>query len=225
MDVAAELRSLSAMARAVAEAEPDEGVRDRLERSVIRPLTAVAGDAGADAVEGKVALTELARRATRLRIEPDVPLELIEAVAALQQLAVEAGAGAEDFAALQADLPTSIQTMHNGPYLLTNVPDVRDWLGLEVPALPQLALCRCGESARKPFCDGRHAEAGFTDAKDPDRVPDRRDSYDGQAVTVLDNRGLCAHSGFCTSRLPSVFRAAAGRTRSSARLAAARPGR
>jgi CDGSH-type Zn-finger protein/truncated hemoglobin YjbI len=209
MDVVAELRSLIAMARAVAEAEPDEGVRDRLQRSVVRPLSAVTGDnpADAEAAEGKVALTELARRATRLRIEPGVPLELAEAVAALQQLAVEAGDSAEEFAALQAEVPTAIQTMHNGPYLLTNVPDVRDWLGHEIPALPQLALCRCGESARKPFCDGSHAEAGFTDAKDPDRVPDRRDSYDGQQVTVLDNRGLCAHSGFCTSRLPTAFRA------------------
>ena len=211
MDVAAELRSLSATARAVAEAEPDEGVRDRLQRSVVRPLSAVAGDVGdggesADA-DGKVAITELARRATRLRIEPGVPLELVEAVAALQQLAVEAGASAEDFAALQAEVPTAIQTMHNGPYLLTNVADVRDWLGHEVPALPQLALCRCGESARKPFCDGSHAAAGFTDVKDPDRVLDRRDSYEGQQVTVLDNRGLCAHSGFCTSRLPTAFRA------------------
>lgn len=208
MDVAAELRSLSATARAVAEAEPDEGVRDRLQRSVIRPLSAVAGaEPDAGPADDKVSITELARRATRLRIEPDVPLELVEAVAALQQLAVDTGASADDFAALQAELPATIQTMTNGPYLLTNVADVRDWLGQEIPGLPQLALCRCGESARKPFCDGSHAEAGFTDTKDPDRVPDRRDSYDGQQITVLDNRGLCAHSGFCTSRLPTAFRA------------------
>jgi CDGSH-type Zn-finger protein/truncated hemoglobin YjbI len=198
---------LGATARAVADAEPDEGIRGRLQRSVVRPLAAVAGAADESDADGPVSITELARRATRLRIEPDVPLELVEAVAALQQLAAGAGASAEDFAALQAEVPTAIQTMHNGPYLLTNVPDVRDWLGYEVPALPQLALCRCGESARKPFCDGSHAEVGFTDEKDPDRVPDRRDSYDGQQVTVLDNRGLCAHSGFCTSRLPTAFRA------------------
>jgi truncated hemoglobin YjbI/uncharacterized Fe-S cluster protein YjdI/CDGSH-type Zn-finger protein len=36
-------------------------------------------------------------------------------------------------------------------------------------------------------------------------VADRRDSYVGQSVTVLDNRGTCQHSGLCTDRLASVF--------------------
>jgi len=205
MDVAVELRSLAAAARVLADAEPEDSVRDRLRRSVIRPLSAVAGD-GATPAEGE-SLRELALRATRLRVEPDIPVELIEAVAALQQLAVEAGTPADDFAAVQASLPPSIQTQIDGPYLLTNVAHVSDWLGVPVPAPPQVALCRCGESARKPFCDGRHAEIGFTDGKDPERVPDRRDAYDGEQVTVLDNRGTCAHSGFCTSRLPTAFRA------------------
>ncbi len=28
---------------------------------------------------------------------------------------------------------------------------------------PTIALCRCGASANKPFCDGAHNAAGFTD--------------------------------------------------------------
>lgn len=26
---------------------------------------------------------------------------------------------------------------------------------------PVVALCRCGQSARKPFCDGAHKQCGF----------------------------------------------------------------
>lgn len=60
----------------------------------------------------------------------------------------------------------------------------------------------------KPFCDGTHARINFVDAKDPKRVPDRRYAYSTKGLSVLDNRGTCAHSGFCTDRLPSVFRVA-----------------
>ena len=37
-------------------------------------------------------------------------------------------------------------------------------------------------------------------------MPDRRGTYQGQQVTVFDNRGICQHSGLCTDRLPPVFR-------------------
>ncbi len=107
---------------------------------------------------------------------------------------------------IQVELGHSIQASLNGPYLVTNANALVNWLGERIPARPQMALCRCGGSAIKPFCDGTHARIGFTSQKDPQRVPDRRDTYIGQQVTVLDNRGLCAHSGFCTDRLASVFR-------------------
>ena len=35
---------------------------------------------------------------------------------------------------------------------------------------------------------------------------DQLDRYDGIGVTIADNGGTCAHSGFCTDRLPTVFR-------------------
>lgn len=97
-------------------------------------------------------------------------------------------------------------TAKNGPYLVTNVTVLRTRLGEEVPVPPQLALCRCGASATKPFCDGSHTTSGFTDAKDPDRVPDQRDTYPGEQVTIFDNRGICQHSGRCSDRVPTAFR-------------------
>ena len=97
-------------------------------------------------------------------------------------------------------------TAKNGPYLVTNVTVLRTPLGGELPAPPQLALCRCGASALKPFCDGTHATSGFTDGKDPNRVPDQRDTYPGQQVTIFDNRGICQHSGLCSDRVPTAFR-------------------
>jgi CDGSH-type Zn-finger protein len=106
-------------------------------------------------------------------------------------------------------LPAQVVVAENGPYLATNIPAVRTHLGEQLPVPPQLALCRCGESAMKPFCDGAHARTGFTGDKDPNRVPDRRDIYQGQQVRVFDNRGICQHSGLCTDRLPAVFRTSA----------------
>ena len=137
---------------------------------------------------------------------------MLEAVAALQDLAIRQAPAGEradrmaDLEQLQRALPPAIMTAKNGPYLVTNVPTVRTPFGERLPAPPQLALCRCGGSSSKPFCDGTHAGNGFSDAKDPNRVPDRRDTYPGQQVTIFDNRGICQHSGLCTDRLATVFR-------------------
>ena len=208
----------------------DEWPRQRLRRSVLRPLDqalagltspeeasidrtpAGSGGAAAGASAADRAL-DLARRATRLRVEHDggIPLEVVEAVAGLQDLAIalapdEAGPRRATFAELQASLPSTIHTEADGPYLVTNPHRLDSWLGVDMPTMPQMALCRCGQSASQPLCDGTHADVGFTDGKDPNRVPDRLDTYVGLQVTVTDNRGTCAHSGFCTDRIPTVFR-------------------
>jgi len=154
---------------------------------------------------------DLAQSATRLRVQrPDLP-ELIEATAALQDVAItladesSSTTRMRDLADLQTDLDPQIQVAHNGPYLVTNPDRVSDWLGQPLQVRPQMALCRCGGSEIKPLCDGTHARIGFTDAKDPNRAPDRLDTYVGQQVTIRDNRGTCQHSGFCTDRLATVF--------------------
>jgi CDGSH-type Zn-finger protein len=159
-------------------------------------------------------LWQLAVAATKLRLIPNTPSEIQEAAAALQDLACQfatpdgprgVAAKVAELKQMQAGLGCSIQASLNGPYLVTKADTLLTWLGERIPARPQMALCRCGGSAIKPFCDGTHARIGFTGKKDPRRVPDRRDTYIGQQVTVLDNRGICAHSGFCTDKLASVF--------------------
>ncbi len=158
-------------------------------------------------------LWQLTLDATRLRLSPGLPLEVQEATAALQDLAChfepsDGASGSRRLAELrdlQADLAGAIQCQHNGPYLVTNAEQLRNHLGEALSTRPQMALCRCGGSAIKPLCDGTHAENGFTDTKDPKRVSDRRDTYVGEQITILDNRGTCQHSGYCTDRLATVF--------------------
>jgi CDGSH-type Zn-finger protein/truncated hemoglobin YjbI len=195
----------------------------RITDSVLRPLAdrldrdAAAG--GPPVPEPRAPgepVPELARRAaadaTRLRAQlaDAAPPELLEAVAALQRvatdLAPDAAAQAAELAELQRGLAPRIVVADNGPYLVTNAAAMRNHLGEPMRVPPQLALCRCGESGDKPFCDGSHARTGFSGAKDPKRVPDRRDTYPGVQVTIFDNRGICQHSGFCTDRLSAVFR-------------------
>jgi CDGSH-type Zn-finger protein len=58
---------------------------------------------------------------------------------------------------------TTIRLRKNGPYVIDGE-DVRvvDWNGQEylVKRRP-VALCRCGASTTKPFCDGTHSRVGF----------------------------------------------------------------
>ncbi|MFI1919656.1 CDGSH iron-sulfur domain-containing protein [Nocardia sp. NPDC020380] len=187
--------------------------------TVIRPLTLALdgfGDIAPAAELGDPAqeLWELTKEATRLRTSSDLS-ELQEAVAGLQHLScVLAGdeqtltARIAELADIQGHPPTQIDVALDGPYLVTNPENLTNWLGEPIRTFPQMALCRCGASETKPLCDGSHAQVGFSGAKDPDRVPDHLDTYPGTALTVTDNRGICAHSGFCTNRAPTAFRTA-----------------
>lgn len=106
-----------------------------------------------------------------------------------------------------------VTVTRNGPYLVAgHVPLSEQTIGTDAKgqserwvehALPtagaKFALCRCGHSHRKPFCDGSHAKIGFDGTEVADRTPylDRAKEFDGPALALLDVEKLCAFARFC----------------------------
>lgn len=108
---------------------------------------------------------------------------------------------------MSSDKPNpKIASSENGPYIVSNLENLQNSKGDRIDVKPQLALCRCGGSSNKPFCDGTHKKIGFSSEKKTDGSKDKRDNYVGNDVTIHDNRGICAHAGRCTDGLPKVFR-------------------
>src|SRR5215472_1204836 len=106
-----------------------------------------------------------------------------------------------------------IEVTKNGPYLVsgslplseqhivTNAEgeslDYKE--GKQYPAQPQYALCRCGHSSNKPFCDGTHAKVQFdgTETARRELYLDLAETVDGPTVLLSDAESLCAFARFC----------------------------
>jgi CDGSH-type Zn-finger protein len=59
---------------------------------------------------------------------------------------------------------TTIKILDNGPMFVSGDVEITDAQGNRLTESRQFTLCRCGLSARKPFCDGSHRPNGFSDA-------------------------------------------------------------
>lgn len=60
--------------------------------------------------------------------------------------------------------PLTIRLRENGPLVIHGPFRLVNHRGEEIPLpgdKPLVALCRCGQSANKPFCDGTHKQIGF----------------------------------------------------------------
>jgi CDGSH-type Zn-finger protein len=101
--------------------------------------------------------------------------------------------------------PPSIECRTDGPYLVKDVAAFENSRGEPIECKPVMALCRCGGSATKPFCDGTHKKNGFSGVKEVLPVA-TRDAYRGKEITIYDNRAICAHSARCSDNLAAVFR-------------------
>jgi len=56
---------------------------------------------------------------------------------------------------------TTIEVSPNGPLLVYGNVTIKDAQGIETKKYNVTALCRCGQSGNKPFCDGSHKKTGF----------------------------------------------------------------
>ena len=75
----------------------------------------------------------------------------------------------------------------------------------------RVALCRCGASDNKPYCDGSHARVEWdgTDNAPDGAYDERAKSYGGEGFEVFDDRPICVHAGFCGNRVTNVWKMAA----------------
>ena len=57
----------------------------------------------------------------------------------------------------------TIEIMANGPLIVKGVKSLHNSRGQELDVREKMALCRCGASKNKPYCDGSHKEIDFRD--------------------------------------------------------------
>jgi len=103
-----------------------------------------------------------------------------------------------------------ITVLENGPLLCTGDIEVVGEDGYVLGKSDDLALCRCGESKNRPFCDGSHKEAGFeNDGILVSAVSEELDEVEGPLkITVRKNAMLLAQGpmtimcadGSCTAK-------------------------
>lgn len=111
------------------------------------------------------------------------------------------------------EISMKITVSKNGPYIVTGgVPLIsseicnddegycRTWREVKrYPVQEKYALCRCGHSKNKPFCDGTHSKIDFdgTEAGDNEPFDKMAEFIHGPGLTLVDNEHLCAHARFC----------------------------
>lgn len=106
-----------------------------------------------------------------------------------------------------------IKVSEDGPYLVSgkiplqeqiiesdNAGDAVAWRAGDQFETPDCcALCRCGQSDNKPFCDGSHTLAGFdgTETAGTEKYLEQPEVTEGPALAMTDVPKLCAGGRFC----------------------------
>jgi CDGSH-type Zn-finger protein len=106
-----------------------------------------------------------------------------------------------------------IKVTKNGPYLaIGNLPLSEQEITLDAQNVPigwtqhtqhvpkqTCALCRCGQTSKKPFCDGTHTKINFdgTETAEKESYLANPTIIEGPALTLVDVEALCASARFC----------------------------
>ena len=110
-----------------------------------------------------------------------------------------------------------ITVMEEGPYLVYGQPPLKQqfmlpnregeiWYykaGKEYATQDEpTALCRCGASKTKPYCDGSHVHTDWDPSLTASEEPllDEAESFGGPEVALTDNREYCAFARFCDAK-------------------------
>lgn len=79
-----------------------------------------------------------------------------------------------------------IMVRPDGPLIARGDVEILDTQGKVLFSGDDVALCRCGASAKKPFCDGSHKERGFTDKAE--FIDQKAEPADGTGKLVIQCR-------------------------------------
>jgi CDGSH-type Zn-finger protein len=106
----------------------------------------------------------------------------------------------------EAPEQATIEPRPNGPLFVRGRLRLVDADGHLIRADTRLALCRCGASANKPFCDGSHRRIGFRTATPVDEGADEADPKPDGPATETGDRPAPYETGPVRSLTPNVER-------------------